>query len=78
MVKLAERSGDRRRKSEGMVYLTSAAEIADSLARSPDSVRRSETRSLPSLNMRGILYPVTGFIPQIYKALPKDFVAITW
>ena len=40
--------------------------------------RRNETRSVPSLNMRGILYPVTGLVPQIYQPIPKDFEATGW
>ena len=73
MIKLSERTGDRRKRSEALVSLTAAAQIADSLARSPATVQRSETRSLPSLNMKGILYPVTGWVLQIYPTLPKDF-----
>jgi tetratricopeptide (TPR) repeat protein len=75
MIRLSERTGDRKKRSEALVYLTAAAQIADSLARAPDTVRRSETRSLPGLNMRGILYPVTGFVLQIYQELPKDLQA---
>jgi hypothetical protein len=73
MIRLSERTGDRRKRSEALVSLTAAAQIADSLARSPATVQRSETRGLPYLNMRGILYPVTGFVLQIYATLPKDF-----
>lgn len=57
MFHLAEKTGDRKKKSEALVYLSAAAEIAGSLARAPDTVRRSENRDVPSLNMRGILYP---------------------
>jgi tetratricopeptide (TPR) repeat protein len=78
MYRLGEKTGDRRRKSEALVYLAAANEIASSLARSPDTVRRSEDRSLPSLNMRGILYPVSGFVLQIYADLPKDFDSAAW
>ena len=73
MIRLSERTGDRRKRSEALVSLTAAAQIADSLARSPATAQRSETRGLPYLNMRGILYPVTGFVLQIYATLPKDF-----
>ncbi len=75
MIRLAERTGDRRKRSEALVYLTAAAQIADSLARAPDTVLRSETRSLPSLNMRGILYPTSNFVLQIFQDLPKDLQA---
>ena len=75
MIRLSERTGDRRKRSEALVYLTAAAQIADSLARAPDTVRRSETRSLPSLNMKGILYPTSNFVLQIFQDLPKDLQA---
>jgi tetratricopeptide (TPR) repeat protein len=78
MFRLAARTGDRNKRSEALVYLSTAAEIAGSLARSPDTVRRSENRDVPSLNMRGILYPVTGFVLQIFPQLPKDFEAAEW
>ena len=78
MFKLSQRTGDRTRRSQAMVYFTQATEIADTLSRSPDTVQRSENRSLPSLNMRGILYPVSGFVLQLYAALPKDFETISW
>jgi hypothetical protein len=78
MYRLAERTGDRKKRSEALVYLSTANEIASSLARSPDTVRRSEDRALPWLNMRGILYPVTEFVLQPYFQLPKDFQASTW
>jgi len=75
MIRLAERTGDRRKRSEALVYLTAAAQIADSLGRAPDTVVRGETRSLPSLNMRGILYPTSNFVLQIFQDLPKDLQA---
>jgi hypothetical protein len=34
-----------------------------------------ETQNLPSLNMRGSLYPSARFDPQIYALIPKDFEA---
>jgi tetratricopeptide (TPR) repeat protein len=78
MVRLSERTGERRKKSEALVYLTAATEIAASLGRNPATVQRSADRSLPSLNMRGILYPVTGFVLQLYPGLPKDFQTADW
>jgi hypothetical protein len=35
-------------------------------------------RSLASLNMRGILYPTTQFVPQIDQQLPRDLQAASW
>ena len=78
MTRLATRTGDRGKRSQAMVYLTEAAQLADQLNRSPDTVQRSDTRSIPSLNMRGILYPLTNFQLQLYATLPKDFEAVSW
>jgi tetratricopeptide (TPR) repeat protein len=75
MIRLAERTGDRKKRSEALVYLTAAAQIADSLARAPDTVLRSETRSVPGHNMQGILYPTRDFVLQIFQALPRDLQA---
>jgi hypothetical protein len=73
MVRLAERTGDRRKKSQALVSLASASETADALSRVPETLVRSEAKNLPFLNMRGVLYPVSGFEPQIYRMIPKDF-----
>jgi hypothetical protein len=76
MVRLAERTGDRKKKSLALVSFTSAAEEADVLSRNPETLVRSEAKNLPFLNMRGVLYPVSGFELQIYRAIPKDFDAL--
>ncbi|MCX7040664.1 MAG: hypothetical protein NT005_16210 [Spirochaetes bacterium] len=73
MVRLAERTGDRRKKSQALVSLAGASETADVLSRVPETLVRSEARNLPFLNMRGVLYPVSGFELQIYRMIPKDF-----
>ncbi len=75
---LAERTGNRRRTSEALAYLASAAETADMLARVPDTLVASEAKSLPALNMRGVLYPLADFELQIYKAIPKDLEATSF
>jgi hypothetical protein len=76
--RLAERTGDRNRRSEALAYLSFANEIASSLARSPDTVKRSEDRNLSSLNMKEILYPAPTPALVIFDVLPKDFDAMTW
>jgi tetratricopeptide (TPR) repeat protein len=76
LFRIGERMGDRKRRSEALVYLASAAEISDALARDPQVVRRTEAKSLPFLNTRGILYPVKGFELQLYRLLPKDFTTL--
>jgi tetratricopeptide (TPR) repeat protein len=86
MLRISERMGDRKARSEGLVTLTNATEIADSLAkftvspeREADPSRRNETRSIPSLNMRGILYPLRAkYDLQIYQPIAKDFEASSW
>ncbi len=75
---LAGRTGDRRRTSEALAYLASAAETADMLARAPETLVASEAKSLPALNMRGVLYPLANFDLQIYKTIPKDLEAASF
>jgi tetratricopeptide (TPR) repeat protein len=72
---LAGRTGDRRRTSQALAYLVSAAETADLIARAPETLVASEAKSLPALNMRGVLYPLANFELQIYKSIPKDLEA---
>ena len=78
MYRLGQKTADRSKRSEALVYLSAANEIASSLSRNPETVQRSEDRAIPSLNMRGILYPVSGFVLQLYSDLPKDFQAEDW
>jgi len=73
MYYLGDRTGERDTKySEALVYLTKSAELKDAYSRDPESMERPETRNLAWLNSRGILYPVSGFLPQIYSEIPKD------
>ncbi|MGO9411504.1 MAG: periplasmic flagellar collar protein FlcA [Spirochaetia bacterium] len=77
--KLASRTGDRNKRSEGLVYLTDASQIADSLTRTPGTPPPAVgARNLPYLNQRGILYPVSGFVPQIESDIPKDLGTLSW
>ncbi len=69
---LAGRTGERRRTSQALAYLAAAAETADMIARAPETLIASEAKSLPALNMRGVLYPLADFELQIYQAIPKD------
>ncbi len=78
MDRLAARTGDRTKRSEGLVYLADASQIADSLTRTPDSRSTGGARNLPYLNQRGILYPVSGFVPQISSDLPRDLGTLSW
>ena len=78
MARLAARTGDRNKRSEGLVYLTDASLVADSLTRAPDSRSTGGARNLPFLNQRGILYPVSGFVPQISSDLPRDLGTLSW
>jgi len=83
MDRLAARTGDRNKKSEGLVYLAEASETADTLTRapggpSPSAPSPSGARNLPFLNQRGILYPVSGFVPQISSDIPKDLGTLFW
>jgi hypothetical protein len=75
---LAARTGDRNKRSEALVYLSDASETADTLTRTPDSRSTGGARNLPFLNERGILYPVSGFVPQISRDIPKDLGTLFW
>ncbi|HVP19503.1 MAG TPA: hypothetical protein VMU36_10930 [Spirochaetia bacterium] len=76
--RLAARTGDRNKRSEALVYLADASETADTLTRAPDTRSTGGVRNLPFLNQRGILYPVSGFVPQISRDIPKDLGTLFW
>ena len=78
MDRLAARTGDRTKKSEGLVYLADASQVADTLTRTPGSRSTGGARNLPYLNQRGIIYPVSGFVPQISSDLPRDLGTLSW
>ncbi|MGA2764834.1 MAG: hypothetical protein ABSG17_15915 [Spirochaetia bacterium] len=78
MDRLAARTGDRNKRSEALVYLAGASQIADTLTRTPDSRSTGGAKNLPFLNQRGILYPVSGFVPQISRDIPRDLGTIFW
>ncbi len=78
MDKLAARTGDRNRKSEGLVYLTDAAQIADTLTRVRGGNPLAGGKNLPYVNQRAILYPVSGTTTQIEADLPRDLGTQSW
>lgn len=78
MDRLAARTGDRNKKSEGLVYLAEASQISDTLTRAPGGRSTGGAKNLPYLNQRGVLYPVSGFIPQISNDIPKDLGTLSW
>ena len=78
MDKLAARTGDRTKRSRALVYLATASETEDLLTRTPGGSSVVGPKNLPYLNQRGILYPVSKFVPQIYEQLPRDLGALTW
>jgi len=63
---------DDKKQSQALVNLTFSSEYYDLLSRDPESMVRAETRNLAYLNQRGMIYPETGFQPQIYLRIPKD------
>ena len=71
----SESRRDPQKETEALVTLTRSSEYFDIINRDPDSMRRGETKNLAYLNTRGILYPQSDFIPQIYSRIPKDIAA---
>jgi tetratricopeptide (TPR) repeat protein len=76
--RISEKMGDRRKRSEALVYLAAAAEEYDVLSRDPNDLTRPEARNLPYLNMRGIMYPGAQFDPQLFMQIPKDLETATF
>jgi tetratricopeptide (TPR) repeat protein len=74
--RVSQKMGDRRKRSEALVYLTAASEQYDVLKRNQETMERPEGESLPFLNMRGILYPRADFDPLISDDIPKDLKAL--
>lgn len=70
--KLGLQLSDNKKQSQALVNLTFSSEYYDLLSRDPESMVRAETRNLAYLNQRGMIYPETGFQPQIYLRIPKD------
>jgi len=69
---LGRRLSDDKKQSQALVNLTFSSEYYDLLSRDPESMVRAETRNLAYLNQRGMIYPETGFQPQIYLRIAKD------
>jgi len=69
---LGRRLSDDKKQSQALVNLTFSSEYYDLLSRDPESMVRAETKNLAYLNQRGMIYPETGFQPQIYLRIPKD------
>jgi tetratricopeptide (TPR) repeat protein len=61
------------RRSEALVHLNRANELAVNFARDPETAVRGDTVNLAFLNQRKILYPESEFELQIYNEIPKDF-----
>ncbi len=79
-LRISEKMGDRKKRSEALTYLSAAVEQYDALTRNPETMQRikeTEQKALPELNMKGILYPPLKFDPQIFKSLPKD-LEVMW
>ncbi len=72
MFRLWERSGRQQDYTEALVNLKDSTEEAGNLSREPQTGVRSGKVDLAYLNMRGILYPNSNFIPQIYRDIPVD------
>lgn len=72
MFRLWQRSGRQQDYTDALVSLKDSTEEAGNLTREPQTAVRSGKVDLAYLNMRGILYPNSNFIPQIYREIPVD------
>jgi tetratricopeptide (TPR) repeat protein len=75
LYRLGIRSRDPAKESGALVNLTFSSENFDQVSRDPETAARGITRNLAYLNQRGILYPESGFQPQIYVRIPIDLEA---
>ena len=65
-------TGDPKKNADSLVQFTRSSEYFDYLTRDPETMRRSKTINLAHINMKNLLYPVTGYQLQIYRDIPKD------
>ena len=72
MNRLYHETGDPGKYSQGLVYLTESAELAENYRREPSTLTRSDTVNLAFLNTREVLYPRDEYELQIYNDIPED------
>ena len=72
MKRLSENVRDPDKESQALVYLTRSLEYFDRVSRNPENLTRGEARNLAYLNSRGIIYPQSDFVLQIYREIPKN------
>ena len=72
LYRLGRQRRDQDKESSALVNLTFSSEEFDMLSRDPETAERGITRNLAYLNQRGILYPESGFEPQLYLRIPID------
>ncbi|MCK5197319.1 MAG: hypothetical protein KAR21_03155, partial [Spirochaetales bacterium] len=68
---LFERTGDPSKFTAAMLSFTRSTGYFDDLSRDPDTLQRTETINLASLNQRKMLYPIPDYELQIFVDLPK-------
>jgi TolA-binding protein len=74
--KISESTRDPEKESQALVHLTRSLEYFDRVSRNPVDLVRGEARNLAYLNSRGIIYPQSDFVLQIYREIPKDLESI--
>ncbi len=72
LYQLYQRNGRNQNYTDALVNLKDSTEEAGNLTRDPQTAIRSGKVDLAYLNMRGILYPTSKFLPQIYRDIPVD------
>ena len=72
MNRLYAETSDPAKYSEGLVYLSESAELAENYRRDAATLTRSDVINLAYLNTREVLYPRDEYELQIYNDIPED------
>jgi hypothetical protein len=69
---LTDRTGELSHRSAALAFYSESARAWDALTRDPDTMVRSSGTNLGYLNSRNILYPRSGYEPQLFNQIDKD------
>jgi len=69
--RLANRTGDSRKRGRSLELLSESNRAWDALTRNPETMVRAKGTNLAYLNMQNIIRPLAGFEPEIYHDIPR-------